>query len=38
MLDRPTKLQEYQTYIDGKWVDAVSGKKFQTYDPYTGEP
>jgi len=38
MLDRPTKLQEYQTYIDGKWVDAASGKKFQTYDPYTGEP
>ena len=38
MLDRPTKLQEYQTYIDGKWVDAASGKKFQTFDPYTGEP
>ena len=38
MLDRPTKLQDYQTYIDGKWVDAASGKKFQTYDPYTGEP
>ena len=38
MLDRPTKLQEYQTYIDGKWCDAASGKKFQTFDPYTGEP
>ena len=38
MLDRPTKLQEYQTYIDGKWVDAASGKKFQTFDPYTGAP
>ena len=38
MLDRPTKLKEYQTYIDGKWCDAASGKKFQTHDPYTGEP
>jgi aldehyde dehydrogenase (NAD+) len=38
MQDRPTKLKEYQTYIDGKWCDAASGKKFQTYDPYTGEP
>ena len=38
MQDRPTKLKEYQTYIDGKWVDAASGKTFQTYDPYTGEP
>jgi aldehyde dehydrogenase (NAD+) len=28
----------YQTYIDGKWVDAASGKTFQTFDPYTGEP
>ena len=26
MLDRPTKLKEYQTYIDGKWCDAASGK------------
>ena len=38
MLDRPTKLQEYQTYIDGKWCDASSGKRFETYDPYTGAP
>ncbi len=38
MQDRPTKLKEYQTYIDGKWCDATSGKKFQTHDPYTGEP
>ena len=38
MQDRPTKLREYQTYIDGKWCDAASGKKFQTHDPYTGEP
>jgi (Z)-2-((N-methylformamido)methylene)-5-hydroxybutyrolactone dehydrogenase len=38
MQDRPTKLKEYQTYIDGQWCDAASGKKFQTHDPYTGEP
>ncbi|HWE18311.1 MAG TPA: aldehyde dehydrogenase [Hyphomicrobiaceae bacterium] len=38
MLDRPSKLQEYQTYIDGKWCNASSGKRFETYDPYTGEP
>jgi (Z)-2-((N-methylformamido)methylene)-5-hydroxybutyrolactone dehydrogenase len=38
MLDTPIKLKEYQTYIDGKWCDAASGKKFQTSDPYTGEP
>ena len=38
MLDRPAQLKEYQTYIDGKWVDAISGKTFQTFDPYTGEP
>src|SRR3984893_12186604 len=38
MLDRPTELKTYQTYIGGKWVDAVSGKTFQTFDPYTGEP
>ena len=38
MQDRPTKLREYQTYIDGKWCEAASGKNFQTHDPYTGEP
>ena len=38
MLDRTTALQTYQTYIDGRWTDAVSGKTFQTFDPYTGAP
>ena len=38
MLDRPTKPTAYQTYIDGKWTGAASGKTFQTFDPYTGEP
>ena len=37
MQDRPTKLQAYQTYIDGKWCDAASGKSFQTFNPYTGD-
>lgn len=37
MLDRAATLKTYQTYIDGKWVDAASGKTFQTFDPYTGE-
>jgi acyl-CoA reductase-like NAD-dependent aldehyde dehydrogenase len=37
MQDRPAKLKEYQTYIDGKWCGAASGKTFQTHDPYTGE-
>ena len=23
--------------IDGKWVDAASGKKFETFNPATGE-
>ena len=38
MLDRTTKLQSYQTYLDGRWADAASGKTFQTFDPYTGAP
>ncbi|MGE3065217.1 MAG: aldehyde dehydrogenase [Hyphomicrobiaceae bacterium] len=37
MLDKPAKLKSYQTYIDGKWCDAASGKTFKTFDPYTGE-
>jgi len=38
MLDRPAELKTYRTYIGGKWVDASSGKTFQTVDPYTGDP
>ena len=38
MLDRTTALQTYQTFIDGRWTDAVSGKTFQSFDPYTGAP
>ena len=32
--DTPRK---YQLFIDGKWVDAESGKTFQTPNPATGE-
>ena len=38
MQDQSIKLTQYRTYIDGKWVDAASGKTLQTHDPYTGEP
>ena len=31
-LEKPRKM-----LIDGKWVDAVSGKTFPTYNPATGE-
>ncbi|MBI5910548.1 MAG: aldehyde dehydrogenase family protein [Betaproteobacteria bacterium] len=31
-------MQKYQTYIDGKYVDPASGKWFDSYNPYTGEP
>lgn len=30
-------LKTYQTYIDGKWCNAVSGKHFTSHNPYTGE-
>jgi (Z)-2-((N-methylformamido)methylene)-5-hydroxybutyrolactone dehydrogenase len=33
----PSKLKSFQTYIDGTWCDAASGKRFQTFDPYTGD-
>jgi (Z)-2-((N-methylformamido)methylene)-5-hydroxybutyrolactone dehydrogenase len=38
MLDRTAKLTIYQTFIDGRWTDAASGKTFQSFDPYTGAP
>jgi acyl-CoA reductase-like NAD-dependent aldehyde dehydrogenase len=38
MQDTPATLKSYKTYIDGKWVDAASGKTFPTSNPYTGEP
>jgi (Z)-2-((N-methylformamido)methylene)-5-hydroxybutyrolactone dehydrogenase len=31
-------MQKYQMYIDGDYVDSASGKWFDSYNPYTGEP
>jgi acyl-CoA reductase-like NAD-dependent aldehyde dehydrogenase len=38
MQEHPVQLKQFQTYIDGKWVSAVSGKTFETFNPYSGEP
>jgi len=35
---KASKLLSYQLFIDGKWVDAQSGKTFTTPNPATGEP
>ena len=32
------QLQTFQLFIDGKQVDAVSGRTFETVNPYTGQP
>ncbi len=37
MQDAVASLKTYQTFIDGQWVDAASGRRFQTSNPYTGE-
>lgn len=29
--------KEYRMYINGEWVNAVSGKTFDDYNPFTGE-
>lgn len=31
-------MQRYAMYIDGKFVDAASGKWFETFNPFTGTP
>ncbi|HTV48068.1 MAG TPA: aldehyde dehydrogenase family protein [Phycisphaerae bacterium] len=37
---QPAKVKVHQTkmLIDGKWVDSVSGRTFETINPTTGEP
>jgi phenylacetaldehyde dehydrogenase len=40
--DLPSKVVEFlssphKLLIGGQWVDAVSGKRFPTYDPATGQ-
>ena len=31
-------MQKHQHYIDGKFVDPASGKWFESFNPFTGEP
>jgi aldehyde dehydrogenase (NAD+) len=31
-------MQRYQLYIDNQHLDAASGRSFDSYNPYTGEP
>lgn len=31
-------MRKYQMYMDGKYVASASGKWFDSYNPYTGEP
>ena len=31
------KVMDYQMYIGGEWVNAVSGKTFPVLDPRTGK-
>ncbi len=31
-------LVTYQMYIDGQWVNSVSGQHFESHNPYTGKP
>src|SRR3954471_9586002 len=33
----PVKIRQTKMLIDGKWVDAQSGKTFETLNPATGE-
>lgn len=37
VIEAPVAVKYTQLFIDGSFVDAVSGKSFQTYDPRTGE-
>jgi betaine-aldehyde dehydrogenase len=30
-------VKELQNYVDGKWIDAAEGKRFDVFDPATGE-
>jgi len=38
MSDTTDQLQHFQLFIDGKAVDAVSGRTFESVNPYTGQP
>ncbi len=30
-------IKQYQMFIDGEWTDSISGEKFSSVNPYTGE-
>ena len=32
------RLKKYGMYVNGEWVDPVSGEWFESFNPYTGEP
>jgi len=32
------ELEKLKMYIDGEWVDPLSGEYFESFNPYTGEP
>jgi (Z)-2-((N-methylformamido)methylene)-5-hydroxybutyrolactone dehydrogenase len=34
----PTTLEEFRLFIDGRSVDALSGRTFESQDPYRGRP
>ena len=38
MVTASTKLETYQMFIGGQWVDASSGQTFESMYPYTGLP
>lgn len=38
MSDTTTELETFKLFIDGKSVDAISGKTFESINPYTGRP
>lgn len=31
-------MQQYRMYIDGRWVESLSGEWFESSNPYTGQP
>src|SRR5689334_1377079 len=33
-----TQLEEFKLFIDGRSVDALSGRTFESQNPYTGSP
>ena len=37
MATTTTRVQTYQMFIGGEWVNAISGKAFESLNPYTGQ-